>query len=71
MTLKVKRTEFQILFTANKDEKIQIALKLLDEGQELNQENKTVGAFDKIFGYKHTENADMNVHVCDFINAEI
>lgn len=71
MTLKVKRTEFQILFTANKDEKIQIALKHLDENQELNPENKTVSTFDKIFGYKHKEGADMHVHVCDFINAEI
>lgn len=71
MTLKVKRSEFQVLFTAKKDEKIQIALKHLNEDQELNQENKTVSTFDKIFGYKHTEDANAHVHLCDFINAEI
>ena len=35
------------------------------------QENKTVSTFDKIFGYKHTEDADAHIHLCDFINAEI
>ena len=71
MTLKVKRTEFQILFTANKNEKIQIKLKSVGDNQMLNNENKTVIAFDKIFGYKRDENANSQIHICDFVNAEI
>ena len=59
------------MFTANKNEKIQIKLKSVGDNQMLNNENKTVIAFDKIFGYKRDENANSQIHICDFVNAEI
>ena len=71
MTLKVRRTEFQISFTANKHEKILITLKHADNNQVLNNDNKTVSTFDDIFGYKHNEDVNHHTHVCDFTNAEI
>lgn len=73
MSLKVKNVTFQVVFTANRNEKIQIELRNIPvDEKDLNSVKGVISYFDEKYDYHAPQEPNDNqVHVCDFINAEI
>lgn len=73
MSLKVKNVTLQVVFTANKNERIQIELRNIPvDEKDLNSVKDVISYFDDIYDYHaQQEPNDNQMHVCDFINAEI
>lgn len=73
MSLKVKNVTLLVVFTANKNERIQIELRNIPvDEKDLNSVKDVISYFDDIYDYHaQQEPNDNQVHVCDFIKAEI
>lgn len=71
MSLKVKLSEFRVVFSAKKDENIRIILTKHQEDENLSLVNKTVKAFDQMFNDQSNLKKNPTKHEWAFVKANI